>query len=149
MSTARLFTPGEAHRITGVSPETALAWRRRGLWTSGEDGKHVRYDLRGLCALKLVRALIEAGIPIGSTVETIGNDFLDPMQNALLATRRKHLSTAYAVILKKGDALYRVTVFDLANLAELASPECVEWDTTIIINLGSLAREMAAFGALD
>jgi hypothetical protein len=95
MDTDRTWTAGEAATITGVNTASQLDWRRRGFLVASGEGKWTRFTIRDLCQLRLTRAFIDVGLPVGTAVANIAeaakvDDFLDPMQSTFLDAVDQH-----------------------------------------------------------
>jgi DNA-binding transcriptional MerR regulator len=55
------YTVAQAARLAGCTPSQLRYWARRGIVVPGGDGG--RYRFRDLVALRLVRSLLDAGLP--------------------------------------------------------------------------------------
>jgi DNA-binding transcriptional MerR regulator len=55
------FSVAQAARLTGCTPSQLRHWARSGLVPPGADDR--RYDFRDLVALRVVRSLLDAGLP--------------------------------------------------------------------------------------
>lgn len=149
MSTTETFTAGEAGAITGITTTTQLDWRRRGFLPAG-DGKWTRMTVRDLCRLRLIRAMTDAGLPVGASLAHLAEEFLDSMHSMLIAAKTPgRYDTMLAVITRDADSneYSYSAVFDLNDLSYLQSsaPDrktTFLFETAIIINLGSLAAGM-------
>ncbi|WP_267422811.1 hypothetical protein [Methylobacterium sp. GC_Met_2] len=143
MTNERTFTAGEAGLITGVNAVTQRDWRRRAILPEAEDG-WVRHTLPDLCRLRLTKAMIEAGVPPGSVVSHISDQFLSMMQSALKgAEHPEHYTSQFALIAKKGEDFYYVGAVGIDDVAEKMRLEVdPSFHSCIIINLSALGAEM-------
>lgn len=150
MTDAALYQAGEAAYITGVSPETQREWRGRGFLPS-TPGKHARFTVRDLCRLRMLRALIEAGIPIGTAVEQIADQFLDSLQAEVIACAAPDFSSGMlAVIAHKNGHHYPYIFWSLSEFAMIESQhEAASFETLTVVHLSILARDMVTKGILN
>jgi len=54
------FTAAQAARLSGCTASQLRHWSRSGLVDTGDDGS---YDFRDLVALRIVRSMLDAGLP--------------------------------------------------------------------------------------
>ena len=57
------YTRQQAARLSGCTPAQLDDWRRRGLIAAQGAGR-ARYEFRDLVALRMVRSLLDAGLPL-------------------------------------------------------------------------------------
>jgi DNA-binding transcriptional MerR regulator len=152
----RLFTAGEAAKVTGISANTAADWRRRGLLPPG-GGQWTRYTLRNLAHLRMTAALLEAGIPPSAAIPH-AHDLEDSLASQVRAAQAPEAGYAafVAVIAHLLDgSWYRSTETDLGYLTKLqavddAGRNTFNFSTITVVNLGPIAADMAAkIAALD
>lgn len=140
----RRFSASEAARITGVPPETQLAWRKRG-YLPETGGKHSRWTVRELCRLRLMRALVEAGFPIGLAVQKLSDDFLDSLQSqVILHGSRQDYDAMLAVVGYIGKDLHRYIVFKMSDLSIIEKRRDCPFDSFHVIRLSRLAEDLCS-----
>jgi hypothetical protein len=150
MTATASFTPSQAAAITGVSVDSQRDWRRR-MFLPGNPGGWTRYSLRDLCRLRLMRALVECGLPIGVAVAHISDDFLDALQSQVQTHGRAEYDEMFAVVGLFADiddideAYFRAVYFDLSDIGQLqhCNPP-VKFKSLIVIPLAVLAADLVA-----
>jgi hypothetical protein len=129
---------------------TQQDWRRRKLIPAGKGGWTV-FDVRDVARLRLVRALIDAGIPVGAAMKDLTDSFLDTMQSALLdALRGGDEQQFFAVVAQWPNGATREAIcFSWDQVETLLSSltddgkRAYVFGTAKIINLTQFAREAA------
>ena len=148
MIDAERFTASEAHRITGVPPETQQDWRRRGFLPE-TGGKHSRWTVRELCRLRLMRALVEAGFPIGLAVSQLSEDFLDSLQSQVISHgARRDYDAMLAVVGWIGKDLHRYIIFQMSDLSVIEKDVGCPFDTFHVIRLAKIAEDLVNNGII-
>lgn len=148
MTDADRFTASEAARITGVSPETQQDWRRRGFLPE-TGGKHMRWTVRELCRLRLMRALAEAGFPIGLAVSQLSEDFLDSLQSQVIShASRPDYDAMLAVVGWIGGDLHRYIIFQMSDLSSIEQQAGCPFDTFHVIRLAKIAEDLVNNGII-
>lgn len=69
-----LFTPGEAADLVGIDPGLLRVWRTRGLnpWGVLERGRHPRFSLADVCALRVVASVEGDMAAVVHAIERLG-----------------------------------------------------------------------------
>jgi hypothetical protein len=151
MSNERTFTAGETAAITGVGTNTQLDWRRRGFLPPSE-GKWTRFTLRDVCRLRLMTAFTRAGLPVGSTVPLLADEFLDVMESSLRGEQSlpSYFAETLAVVARRGEMIQWTTEFNFDairmqfQMVDEKDDTRFNFDSLLIVNLAQEARAMAA-----
>lgn len=143
MVSERSFPAGEAGFITGVNASTQQVWRHRGYLPQGE-GKWTRHTLRDLCRIRLLKALIDAGVPAGNAAVHLTDEFLSMMQSARKGAEHPQVyAEQFALIACRGREFFYTSAVGLDDVAQKMRTEFDPGFTTcLVINLSALSAEM-------
>jgi DNA-binding transcriptional MerR regulator len=148
MSDFGVYAAGEAAFITGVSPDTQHDWRRRG-FLPATGGKHTRFTVRDLCRLRLMRALVDTGFPIGHAVEQLSDDFLDSLQSQVITHGRKGYDEMLAVVGTIKGETHRYVIWTMNDLAAIEKHVGCPFESFHVIRLAKIAADLIEKGILN